>query len=289
MKSFKRFVCFLISGFLLVGCQSAKPEENPAVHVLDNKDTLVELKNMPDPNDESLSLGQQLDVPEEGEQIAVIHTSMGDIYVRFFPEAAPKAVYNFKKLALEGYYDVLTFHRVISDFMIQGGDPNGDGSGGQSIWKEEFEDEFSTKLVNITGSLSMANAGSNTNGSQFFVNQAPVVDPSYWQSMQANYDQLKDMSEKEKQSVLNYYGYSFLNMDKVDEVYKELYQTQGGNPSLDGAYNAFDPQRGHTVFGQVFKGMDVVQAISKVQTNSQDHTLENIEIEKVEIVEYKGE
>ena len=97
MKSIKRFVCFLISGFLLVGCQSAKPEENPAVHVLDNKDTLVELKNMPDPNDESLSLGQQLDAPEEGEEIAVIHTSMGDIYVRFFPEAAPKAVYNFKK------------------------------------------------------------------------------------------------------------------------------------------------------------------------------------------------
>lgn len=185
MKSIKRFVCFLISGFLLVGCQSAKPEENPAVHVLDNKDTLVELKNMPYPNDESLSLGQQLDAPEEGEEIAVIHTSMGDIYVRFFPEAAPKAVYNFKKLALEGYYDGLTFHRVISDFMIQGGDPNGDGSGGQSIWKEEFEDEFSTKLVNITGSLAMANAGSNTNGSQFFVNQAPVVDPSYWQSMQA--------------------------------------------------------------------------------------------------------
>ena len=89
-------VCFLISGFLLVGLSKCKTRRNPAVHVLDNKDTLVELKNMPDPNDESLSLGQQLDVPEEGEEIAVIHTSMGDIYVRFFPEAAPKAVYNLK-------------------------------------------------------------------------------------------------------------------------------------------------------------------------------------------------
>lgn len=288
MHTTKRILCVLLSGFVLIGC-SAKPKENPAIHVLENKDTLVALKDMPEPDDSNMSLADQLDKPEKGEEIAILHTSMGDIYVRFFCEAAPKAVYNFKKLALDGYYDGLTFHRVISDFMIQGGDPNGDGSGGQSIWKEEFDDEFSSKLVNITGALSMANAGSNTNGSQFFINQAPAVDSSYWQSMQANYDQLKDMSDDEKQSVLNYYGYSFLNMDKVDDAYKELYQSQGGNPSLDGAYNAFDPQRGHTVFGQVFEGMDVVQAISKVQTNSQDHPLENIVIEKVEIVEYKGE
>lgn len=288
MHTIKRILCVLLSGFMLIGC-SAKPKENPAIHVLENKDTLVALKDMPEPDDSNMSLADQLDKPEKGEEIAILHTSMGDISVRFFCEAAPKAVYNFKKLALDGYYDGLSFHRIISDFMIQGGDPNGDGSGGQSIWKEEFDDEFSSKLVNITGALSMANAGSNTNGSQFFINQAPAVDPSYWQSMQANYDQLKDMNDDEKQSVLNYYGYSFLNMDKVDDAYKELYQSQGGNPSLDGAYNAFDPQRGHTVFGQVFEGMDVVQAISKVQTNSQDHPLENIVIEKVEIVEYKGE
>ena len=288
MHTIKRILCVLLSGFMLIGC-SAKPKENPAIHVLENKDTLVALKDMPEPDDSNMSLADQLDKPEKGEEIAILHTSMGDISVRFFCEAAPKAVYSFKKLALDGYYDGLSFHRIISDFMIQGGDPNGDGSGGQSIWKEEFDDEFSSKLVNITGALSMANAGSNTNGSQFFINQAPAVDPSYWQSMQANYDQLKDMNDDEKQSVLNYYGYSFLNMDKVDDAYKELYQSQGGNPSLDGAYNAFDPQRGHTVFGQVFEGMDVVQAISKVQTNSQDHPLENIVIEKVEIVEYKGE
>ena len=97
---------------------------------------------------------------------------MGDITVRFFKDEAPKAVENFITHAKEGYYDGLTFHRVINDFMIQGGDPKGDGTGGESIWGTKFEDEFSDNLHNFRGALSMANAGTNTNGSQFFIVQS---------------------------------------------------------------------------------------------------------------------
>lgn len=114
----------------------------------------------------------QLEMPEEGEEIAVLETSMGTIRIRLFPEEAPKTVQNFKDLIQKGYYNGLTFHRVIEDFMIQGGDPNGDGTGGKSASGEDFEDEFSKNLVNIRGSLAMANKGPNTNGSQFFINQA---------------------------------------------------------------------------------------------------------------------
>ena len=127
---------------------------------------------------QSPTLGYQLDPPKAGEQVAVLDTSMGTIKIRLFPEEAPKTVENFTGLIEKGYYDGLTFHRVIDDFMIQGGDPNGDGTGGESIWGEPFEDEFSETLVNLRGSLAMANSGANTNGSQFFINQAGPVDSS---------------------------------------------------------------------------------------------------------------
>ena len=123
----------------------------------------------------------QLDPPEKGEEIAVIHTSMGDIKVKFFPDEAPKAVENFKTLAKDGYYDGITFHRVINDFMIQGGDPTGTGTGGESIYGGAFEDEFSPDLYNFRGALSMANSGMNTNGSQFFIVQKPGIQDGYWE------------------------------------------------------------------------------------------------------------
>jgi peptidyl-prolyl cis-trans isomerase B (cyclophilin B) len=96
---------------------------------------------------------------------ATISTNHGDIKVELFDEDAPKTVENFKKLARDGFYDGVIFHRVIRGFMIQGGDPTGTGTGGPGY---QFEDEFSDRK-NVRGALSMANAGPNTNGSQFFI------------------------------------------------------------------------------------------------------------------------
>jgi peptidyl-prolyl cis-trans isomerase B (cyclophilin B) len=112
----------------------------------------------------------QKDVPKDEDDIAVISTSYGDISIRFFPEEAPKTVENFIGLSKKGYYDGIIFHRIIDEFMMQGGDPTGTGTGGESIFGEPFEDEFSSDLSNLKYSVSMANAGPKTNGSQFFIN-----------------------------------------------------------------------------------------------------------------------
>jgi cyclophilin family peptidyl-prolyl cis-trans isomerase len=115
-------------------------------------------------------------------EIAVIKTNMGIIELELFPKEAPKAVENFTKLANKGYYDGVTFHRVIDNFMIQGGDPTGTGRGGESIWGESFKDEISPNLkFDKAGILAMANAGPNTNGSQFFITLAatPWLDGHY--------------------------------------------------------------------------------------------------------------
>jgi peptidyl-prolyl cis-trans isomerase B (cyclophilin B) len=104
-----------------------------------------------------------------------LHTSQGPVAIELFPEDAPKTVENFVKLASEGFYDGLTFHRVIPDFMVQAGCPRGDGTGGPGY---QFEDEFNQHKI-VRGALAMANAGPNTNGSQFFIvttDAAPWLD-----------------------------------------------------------------------------------------------------------------
>ena len=106
---------------------------------------------------------------------AILHTNHGDIEVDLFEDDAPKTVENFVKLAGDGFYDGVIFHRVIKDFMIQGGDPTGTGTGGPGY---TFEDEFNDRKV-VRGALAMANAGPNTNGSQFFIvttGEAPWLD-----------------------------------------------------------------------------------------------------------------
>ena len=107
---------------------------------------------------------------------ANIKTSMGDIRIELFPDEAPKTVENFVELAKKGYYNGVIFHRVIENFMIQGGDPTGTGRGGESAWGGKFKDEFSSKLTfDTAGLLAMANAGPGTNGSQFFITLVPTT------------------------------------------------------------------------------------------------------------------
>ena len=110
--------------------------------------------------------------PGPANEIAVMKTSMGTITLRFFTKQAPLAVSNFKGLAAKGYYDGITFHRVMDNFMIQGGDPTGTGYSGDSLWGGKFQDEFSPSLrFDHPGILAMANSGPGTNGSQFFITQ----------------------------------------------------------------------------------------------------------------------
>ena len=111
----------------------------------------------------------QLDLASVKGPQATIKTNLGEIKIQLFEKQAPKTVNNFIQLAEKGYYDGVIFHRVIPDFMIQGGDPTGTGRGGKSIYGKAFEDEFSDQLFNFTGALSRANAGQNTNGSQFII------------------------------------------------------------------------------------------------------------------------
>ena len=250
--------------------------------------------------------GFQLEKPTAGDTIAVMHTSMGDISLRLFPEAAPKAVENFTTHAKEGYYNGLIFHRVMDDFMIQGGDPKGNGTGGESIWGEPFEDEFDQKLLNLRGSLSMANSGANTNGSQFFINQAPASSFSgkdqfvsqeelyksedFQTQVSAYYRQNESQLKSTYKSWTDYYQALLLQLAPVasmvpDEVWT-LYEQNGGNIHLDGAWRS---SGGHTVFGQVFEGMDVVDAIAKVETDDNNKPLEDVVIDSIEITEYAGE
>lgn len=184
-----------------------------------------------------------------GDTVATIHTTMGDIKVKLFPQQAPKAVENFVTHAKSGYYDGIIFHRVIKDFMIQGGDPTATGMGGESIWGKSFEDEFDVRLHNIRGALSMANAGPSTNGSQFFIVQADTV-PSNMIS------QMADIPES-------------YPADTVED-YKNL----GGTPWLDFR---------HTVFGQVVDGMKTVDEIAATQVGANDKPVNDIAINSIEI------
>lgn len=237
--------------------------------------------------------GFQTELPAAGEQVAIMHTSMGDISLRFFPEAAPKAVENFLTHAKNGYYNGLTFHRVMNDFMIQGGDPNGTGTGGESIWGKSFEDEFDQKLMNLRGALSMANSGVNTNGSQFFINQAKPdgktaaeLKESYdYDSIIAQYCARYSMSSADVEAALNAQGGITPDSRLVPDAVWEVYAKNGGNIHLDGAWRQ---SGGHTVFGQVYAGMDVVDAIAGVEVDSGSKPLASVTINSIEVTTYQG-
>ena len=191
----------------------------------------------------------QLEKPTTGDTVAIMHTTMGDIKIKLFKNETPKTFENFTTHAKNGYYNGLIFHRVIKDFMIQGGDPMGNGMGGESIWGTKFQDEFTPELHNLRGALSMANAGPNTNGSQFFIVQAKDAPANMLEQM----EELTD---------------SGFPRDII-EAYREL----GGTPWLDFR---------HTVFGQVFEGMDIVDKIAEVKTVN-DKPAEDVIINSIDI------
>ena len=190
----------------------------------------------------------QVDIETVEGPIATIKTNHGDLRIKLFPEHAPKTVANFIALSKDGYYDGVIFHRIIKDFMIQGGDPTGTGMGGESIYGESFEDEFSEELYNVRGALSMANAGPNTNGSQFFIVQ----------------NQHLPYSKKE------------IARGGWPEPIAEIYAEQGGTPHLD---------RRHTVFGQLADeaSYEVLDAIAGVETGAMDKPVDDVVIETIEI------
>ena len=197
--------------------------------------------------DGKMSQFPQLNEVNEKNPLVTVHTNLGDFTLELFPEVAPKTVENFVTHAKNGYYNGVIFHRVIEDFMIQGGDPTGTGMGGESIYGRTFEDEFSREAFNLYGTLSMANAGPNTNGSQFFIVTAKQVPAQMLK-------QLKDGGWPE-------------------EIVEE-YAKVGGTPWLD---------HRNTVFGRVVEGLDVVLKIEGVERNAQDRPLEDVVIESMDV------
>lgn len=291
--------------FALSGCGAKDSEETSTAPEntapVDNSYAVVPV-NPGVKNDTENKVGYQLDAPKEGDEIAIIHTTMGDIKLRLFPENAPKTVENFVTLAKEGTYDGTIFHRVIDNFMIQTGDYEyGNGTGGKSIFGDKFEDEFCNTLYNIRGSVAMANSGVNTNGSQFFINQAGA--DKFNMNAVMDYDTVYNQLISDYNSYVQMYGTQFtssyptvysyveaaykqqgiiLSHAVTDEV-KALYEANGGNIHLDGALRA---QGGHTVFAQVIEGMDVVDAIAGVKVDSSDKPATDVLINTIEITTY---
>lgn len=268
--------CLLI----LTGC-----EQNQGTNVINSATTIPQAQNnnkknnIPDKKqskpvnfvenfDYKTAAEKQMSLPKDGEMVAIIKVKgFGEMKVKFFEDVAPNAVANFTTHAKNGYYDGLIFHRVINEFMIQGGDPTGTGFEGESIWGEGFGTELSQSAAPYRGSLCMAMSSQpNSIGSQFFITQA-------------NYS--KDMEDMMKKG-----GYP--------EGLLEQYRKYGGYFSLYLQY---------TVFGQVFEGLDVLDKIAAVKTESvpvvidgvsygagtqDDKPVEDVIIEEIEITTYKA-
>lgn len=256
-------LAIIILLFVLTGCNNGNDSsENKIISKNDNttktEDNSDKEEKTINDIDFKIAAEKQMSLPEDGETIAIMHVKdFGDIKFKFFDKIAPKAVENFLTHAKEGYYNGLTFHRIINEFMIQGGDPLGNGTGGESIWGKGFGPELNYELVPYRGSLCMAMSSlPNSIGSQFFITQA-------------NY------SENMENAMVNA-GYP--------KSLIEQYKNYGGYLSLYLQY---------TVFGQVFEGMDVVDKIAAVETeisvgNEKSKPVKDIIIENIEVTTYKA-
>ncbi len=189
----------------------------------------------------------QMNIEKSAGTIVEMKTNNGIIKIKLFDSLVPKTVKNFIGLIEEGFYNNTVFHRVIKNFMIQGGDPTGTGMGGKSIYDDKaFEDEFVDNLFNLRGAISMANSGPNTNKSQFFIVQSKNVDKRLKKEM----------------------------LDKYSEEIVNEYIENGGTPWLD---------KHHTVFGQVIEGLDIIDKIADKNVDYTDKPIDAVIIEKIEI------
>jgi len=248
----KRYLFYPLFAIILLlsacgtGANEAEKGTNSANNEESNANQTEEKAEEKTDGQAAIDFPQLTNEVQKNEQVVEMETSIGTIKIKLFPEYAPKAVENFITHSKEGYYDGVIFHRVINDFMIQGGDPEGTGMGGESIYGQSFEDEFSNKLFNLRGALSMANSGPNTNGSQFFIVQNSSLAPELKQKMvDAGYPA------------------------EIIEAYEK-----GGTPWLD---------HKHTVFGQVIEGMDIVDKIGNVEVGERDKPVEDVVIKSIKV------
>ena len=192
--------------------------------------------------------------------IVTITMGSGDVMkFELYPDIAPNTVNNFISLIKKGFYDGLIFHRVIEGFVIQGGDPKGNGTGGNSVWGTDFDIEASPNLYHFSGAVAYAHAQNGGNGSQFYIVCTQPGETFNGGKMTLTEDMLGDYS--------------------LSDDAKKAYLENGGVPFLDGGY---------TVFGQVFEGMDIVYEIAAVKVDESDLPTKQVVIESVEIVEYQG-
>lgn len=259
MKNLKKIGVALLTIAMFVGIMSFAsceprhaPRDRPPESAVPQPDEIeVNQSRTPD------ELGFQLEPPESGEEYVLLVTTMGEIRIRLFPESTPLAYLNFKTHVQNGYYDGLLFHRVVEDFMLQTGDPLGTGTGGESIWGGGFGVEANRNLKHFRGALSMANRGAGhpqSNTSQFFIVQNSELDENSIHLLE-----------------------TALEAGFITRRELEMYMEHGGTPMLDphistqlqGIFPQAQPFPGHPVFGQVFYGLDVVDAIAAVEVEAQ--------------------
>lgn len=246
-------IAFILITILIVK-DNGENKDNSTNKVANSSNTTKEEETLDEDFDYVAAAEKQMAEPEAGETIAVMHVKdYGDITFKFFNDKAPKAVENFLTHAKDGYYNGVKFHRVIEEFMIQGGDPLGNGTGGESIWGKGFEEEFDQGLVPYRGALCMASSGvgKSSLGSQFFI-------------VQSHYDE-------NDEAMLTYYGYP--------AGLAETYKKYGGYLSLYQSY---------TVFGQVIDGMDTVDKIAATETvanssGEKSSPVNDVVIESIEV------
>ena len=229
----------------------------------------------------------QLIPPREGDTIAILHTNFGDITMRFFPEETPLAYENFVTHARNGFYDGVIFHRVLEDFMIQGGDPTGTGMGGESIWGEGFGQEMSLGLRHFRGAVAMAQTRlPNSINSQFYIVQSTHAGGLHPEigDIREFLIELMDIPQDHR---IGYRpdGTPLLLKELFPTAALEKYLEYGGTPWLDLPF--FNPQGGHTVFAHIIDGMDVVDAIAAVPVNRDGLPDDDVIIQSVTVTVYR--